>query len=184
MTMNTKSTVLFLVLALILVLAWPALAESDPPRFAIHRVDLPDDLPRDPCFLTQERILDVATLREPPVLTEEHIVDFCWDTQRVTLTVEGAARWDSQGGFNVSLAGQPLLVCLDGSPRYAAMLWNPLSSRGCLLPMIWCRAMENRITIGGRFVSSEGDTILAANYDPEVERVLKELDKLTDPCPE
>lgn len=180
--MKTLSTVLLLVL--VLVLAWPALAESDPPRFAIHRVDLPDDLPRDPCFLTQERILDVATLREPPVLTEEHIVGFCWDTQRVTLTDAGASRWDSQGGFNVSLAGLPLIVCLDGRPRYAAMLWNPLSSQGCHLPMIWCRAFGNQISIGARFASSEGDTTRSPNDDPEVERVLAELGKLTDPCPE
>jgi len=188
------------VLLILGLAAAPAVGEDEPgavpPRFAIYRVDLveKESGPRPPhgaedpalraAFMDQEYVLSRAVRHESPILTEEHVAGFCWDSQRITLTDEGARRWNAQGGFETPLTGLPLVVYLDDRPRYAAMLWNPLSSRGCRLPQIWCMARENRLRIGGCFFSAEGDTILGANYDPEVERVLAELGKLTDPCPE
>ena len=166
-----------------LALPCPTLADSDPPRFAIYRVDMPDP-DRIPWALTQEYVLESGVRHESPILTEEHILEYCWDDQRLTLTAEGVRRWDGQGGFEVPLTGLPLVVCLDGEPRYAAMLWNPASSMGCRLPEIWCRALGNRLRIGGMFISADGDTTLGPNYDPEVERVMTELGRLADSCPE
>jgi len=167
-----------------------------PPRFAIYRVDLVEDDAgpqrphgrRDPYALaatmSQEYFLACARPHETPILTEDDVIGFCWDSQRLTLTRGGAQRWNAEGGFEVPLTGLPLVVVLDGRPRYGAMLWNPLSSRGCRLPEIWCMSRDHRLRIMGRFVSADGDTILGANYDPEIRRVLAELGKLTDPCPE
>lgn len=158
-------------------------ADPAPPRFAIYRVDMPDP-DRVPWALTQDYVLEYGVRHESPVLTEEHVLEYCWDAQRLTLTAEGVRRWDGQGGFEVPLTGLPLVVCLDGEPRYAAMLWNPLSSMMSGLPQIWCRAIEDRITVHGRFVTQDGDTTLAPNFDPEVERVMAELGRLADSCPE
>lgn len=167
-----------------LVRAGPSVADTAPPRLAFYRIDGVDDRLIDPITLTQSHVLPSEIPDHPPILTEAHIVRFCWDDQRVRLTDEGARRWEAQGGWEVPLTGFPLLVAVDGVPRYVAMLWNPLSSRGCLLPQIWCSVLDGNIRIGGRFISTEGDTIMGANYDPEVKRVLVELELLADPCPE
>jgi hypothetical protein len=168
-----------------LTLAGVLFAEPDPPRFAIYRVDLvPSEttpIP-SPFRLTQEVALSTAVRHEVPILTEAHILEFCWDIQRVTLTDEGARRWNKQGGFDAPLTGLPLVVYVDEEPRYAAMLWNPLSSLGCRLPQIWCQAMDGDIRIAGMVISAEGDTTLRANYDPEVKSVLEELGILVDSC--
>ena len=82
----------------------------------------------------------------------------------------------------VGFAGLPLQVFVDGEPQYAALVWNPASSLSCKLPQIWCRTLENRLIIGGRYLSAAGDTILGATFDPEVKQVLSELGKLTDDC--
>ena len=174
---------LFCALVLLMIPTGAFPAEPDSPRFAVYRVDMPDP-DRVPWALTQEYVLDHGVRHESPVLTEKHLLEYCWDTQRLTLTAEGVRRWESQGGFEVPLTGLPLVVCLDDEPRYAAMLWNPLSSMGCRLPEIWCKALEGRIRIGGMFISAEGDTILGPNYDPEIQKVLTELGKLSDNCPE
>ena len=168
-----------------LTLAGALFAEPGPPRFAIYRVDLvPSEsapIP-SPFRLTQEVALSTAVRHEVPILTEAHIVKFCWDTQRVTLTYEGARRWNGQGGFDAPLTGLPLVVYVDEEPRYAAMLWNPLSSRLCRLPMIWGQTLGGDIRISGLLISAEGDTTLRANYDPEVKSVLEELGLLVESC--
>lgn len=177
-----------------LVCAASAVAEPVAPRFEIYRVDLVDNeaapaLERhssDPqltsVFATQEYASATAVRHDSPILTEKDIVEYCWATQRVQLTAQGARRWDSLGGFEVGLAGLPVQVVVDGKPQYAALVWNPVSSLGCRLPQIWCKTLEDRLVIGGRYVSAGGDTILGAPFDPQVKQLMSELGKLTEDC--
>ena len=151
--------------ALLLLTAVVTAGADDPsaPRFEIHRVDfVPDD--------------------DAPILTDHHIENYCWATQRVALTAEGVRRWHAQGGFTVPLTGLPIQILVDGEPCYAAMIWNPVSSQSCPLPQFWCTALDGRLLIGSRTVTAAGDTLLGAAYDPRVKQVFTELGKLTEDC--
>jgi hypothetical protein len=64
------------------------------------------------------------------------------------------------------------------------MLWNPVSSLGCRLPQIRCKALDDRLIMGGRRITVEGDTVFLENFDPEVRRVMGELGKLVENCEE
>jgi hypothetical protein len=185
---------LSIVLSVVLFCYGVALADPVAPRFEIYRVELVErpgapalerqiDNPKyRHAYVTQEYAAATAVQQESPILTDLDVVEFCWATQHVHLTREGAQRWDSLGGFNVALAGLPIQVCVDGEPQYAAFVWNPLSSMGCRLPQFWCKTRENRLTIGSRYISAEGDTILGAAYDEQVKQVFRELGKLTEDC--
>jgi hypothetical protein len=178
----------------LLVLAGLAAPGEAPPRFAIYRVDLVESESTPPLerrlddprllnlFVTQEYLLATAVKTGAPVLTESDIEDYCWATQRVQLTAEGAGRWDSLGGFQVPFTGLPILIEVDGKPRYGAMVWNPASSYSSELPQFWCKTLENQLTFGGRYISAAGDTIHRENYDPMVRKVMGELGKLADNC--
>jgi len=171
-----------------------AVADPVPPRFEIYRVDLvydedasasggqPRRARRTNEYATQEYVAATAVKHESPVLTEADIIEYCWATQRVQLTAEGARRWESLGGYEIGLAGLPVQVFVDGEPQYAALVWNPISSKGCRLPQIWCTTLDNRLVIGSRYVSAAGDTILGASYDPQVKQVLGELGVLIEDC--
>ena len=173
-----------------------AAAGGEDPRFAVYRVDLVEnesaptldrnikDIRYFNSYVTQEYVLATAVRHEPPILTESDIVEYCWATQRIQLTDEGALSWDSQGGFQVPLNGLPLLVVVDGEPRYGAMLWNPASSLSCKLPQIWCKTLDNRLIMGGRYITAEGDTVYRENFDPQVMQVMDELGKLANNCEE
>lgn len=186
----------FLYICASVVLFCSGFAFADPvaPRFEIYRVDLVEKegtpaLDRQVAsaelryvIATQEYVSATAVRHESPILTDLDIVEYCWATQRVSLTEKGVQRWESLGGFEIGLSGLPLQVFVDGEPQYAALVWNPISSRGCKLPQIWCKALDNRLKIGGRYISAEGDTILGATYDPQVKQVMRELGKLTEDC--
>lgn len=188
-----KRRIILCVLALLLFVGL-SFAEEAGPRFAIFRVDLiqTDGAPKleHPninrvhlnTIVTEEYVLATASKHETPVLTDLDIVEYCWATQRIELTEEGARKWDSQGGREVPLTGLPLLVCVDGEPQYAAMLWNPASSLCCKLPQIWCKAHNSSIRIGCRYMSAEGDTILGGCYNAEVKQMFAELGKLREEC--
>lgn len=167
---------------------------TEEPRFAIFLVDLVENESAPPLvrksmdiryfnsYVTQEYVLATAVKHGPAIITESDIVEYCWATHRIQLTPEGAQNWDSLGGFQAPLSGRPLLVVVDGEPLYGAMLWNPLSSQSCKLPQIWCKTIENRLTVGGKFITADGDTIFADNYDPKVMQVMDELGKLGKNC--
>lgn len=164
------------------------------PRFAVYLADLDEGSsaprlpesyrhPRDRTHvLTQEHLLATAVKRGEPILTECDIVEYCWATQRVVLTPSGVARWSALGGVRVPLTGIPLLVEVDGQPRYGALLWNPVSSLGSRLPQIWCMTIRDRLIIGGLFMSAEGDTTYTESYDPAVREVMREMGKLSLDC--
>lgn len=168
-------------------------SRTDGPRFAVYRVDIvarettpPRRGTRDPKdvypYLTQEELLATAVKRGAPVLTERDIETYCWESQTLHLTAAGVEHWDSLGGWDVPLTGHPLLVEVDGEPRYGAFLWNPVSSLGCRLPQFWCRTLDGRLVIGGKFVTTAGDTIRSETYDPTVRQVMEELGKLSWDC--
>jgi hypothetical protein len=177
-----------------LVLAAPPASSEEIPRFAIYRVDLVDNELAPPLdqradnphllnlFVTQEYVLATSVKQNPPVITELDIVDFCWTSQVIKLTPEGARRWDSMGGYHAPLDGLPLLIEIDGEPRYAAMLWNPASSQICKLPVIWCKALDNRLLIRGLFATKKGDTLHKEDYDPHVRQVMDDLGKWSVDC--
>ena len=169
---------------------------GEAPRFAVYRVDVVHNESAPPFnrknndprnwhpYLTQEYLLATAVKLGGPVITEADIEDYCWNTQRVQLTAEGARKWNAQGGYETPLHGLPLLIEVDGRPQYGAMLWSPLSSSSCRLPQFWSLTLENRLIMGGWYYSADGDTVYRENNDPEVRRVLLELGKLSEVCNE
>ncbi len=177
-----------------LVFAGLAALGEAPPRLAIYRVDLveknsaptPERRNKDrrlyKGFITQEYLLATAVKKGAPILTDSDIEQYCWDTQKVQLTDEGARRWDSQGGYETPLNGLPILIEVDGQPRYGAMIWNLLSSGSTNLPQFWSTTLDNQLNFGGLYITSEGDTIYRENFDPVVRKVMGELGKLSDDC--
>lgn len=130
----------------------------------------------------QERFLSRTTKQGDPILTESDIETYCWQSQTLHLTPAGAARWDSLGGRRVPLDGIPLLVEVDGEPRYGALLRNPASSLSARLPQFWCLSPEGRLHLGGPLISAEGDTLYRENYDPSVRELMRELGRLSPDC--
>jgi len=176
--------------------AGSAWAQAHEPRFAVYRINWPparllalsgtdtSDDSLSVATVTQERLLAAAARHEPPILTEADIIDYCWRTQTISVTDEGAVRWNSTGGWSTPLTGQALLVVVDGEARYGAMLWNPASSLSCELPQFWCKIVDSRLVVGGRRIGAAGDTVFAACYDAKAKAVLRDLGKLQDSCGE
>ncbi len=177
-----------------LVFAGASIASPEIPRFAIYLVDFVenesapvlerqvDDDNHKSVFVTQEYALVTAVKQDPPILTDSDIMEYCWATQRIQLTADGARRWNSLGGYQTPLTGNPIQIYVDGEPQYAALIWNPASSLSCKLPQFWGMTLENRLIVTGRSVSAAGDTILGVTYDEQVKQVMSELGKLTENC--
>ena len=164
-------------------------------RFALYRVEVPDaqldslKLDRSEYLrvrlerMDQEYVLERAVLLEPPVFTDQDVVEYCWDQQRITLTKEGASRWQDQGGVHVPGDGLPIVILVDGEIRYAGMIWNPVSSLVSRLPQFWSLSLEHILVTGGLASRLDDQPVPDVRFDPRVKKVMQDLGKLSETCP-
>ena len=169
-------------------------AETPGPRFAVYLVDIADeghadtlhghkrDLPVQYHLMGQEYVSANWAIREPPVLTDLDIVDYCWNEQTIVLTPEAVERWHGLGGWHVPLQGIPLLVVVDGTPCYGAMLWNLLSSSGTNLPAFVSHVLGDKLVTGGKSLRTIENPSPDVRYDPRVREVMASLGKFTETC--
>jgi hypothetical protein len=132
---------------------------------------------------SQDFVLKYGVMQREPVLTEDDVVNYCWREQAILLTAEGARRWNECGGWGSPPEGKPILVMVNGSLAYGAMLWNGASSGPCRMPRYWNVAFHNLLWIqeGGSSFGGEdppGDT----RFSHRVSEVMLELGKFKEKC--
>ena len=157
------------------------------PRFAVYRVDIeeaksaqglkgqPNGSKYRNTFLTQESFGVGAVIREPAILTEADIVEYCWDEQRIVLRAESAEKWNES-----FVRTTPL----DGIPQYGAMLWSPVSSRCCELTSISSMCVGGYLSVQAAGHRENVEAPPDPRYDPQVKEIMQELGKLSEVCTE
>ena len=71
-------------------------------------------------------ILSHLDLAGEPILAEDDIISYTWDTHEITLT---AAAVERLLALQVPTSGKSFAVCVDGAPVYAGAFWAAYSSQ-------------------------------------------------------
>ena len=72
--------------------------------------------------------INKVELENEPLLTEEDILNFNWETQRIELTDSAKTRIKR---LEIPLSGLPVAMVLNDEIVYGFWLWNVFSSHGC-----------------------------------------------------
>ncbi len=67
-------------------------------------------------------------LEETPILSEEDIISYTWETHEIELTTDAYERIQELFTPPVPVTGVPFVVMVDGIKIYAGAFWTPLSS--------------------------------------------------------
>jgi len=106
-----------------------------PPRFGIYLTEHPSFIrvQLEPEVTYHDARIDLAdvTLMDPPLVSDDDMIEYDWSQHRVTLRRGVGRRSPHPDSF-----GTPFVVVANGHRCYLGGIWTPVSSVGTLLPII------------------------------------------------
>jgi len=87
---------------------------------------------------SQMEILSRVAITDTPIISNDDIKSYTWDTHEIELTPEAFQRIEA---LQVPTTGTTFVVCVDDSPVYWGAFWTPLSSQSFQGITIWVPAM-------------------------------------------
>ncbi|MBK8167862.1 MAG: hypothetical protein IPK64_18100 [bacterium] len=138
---------------------------APPPRFAVY---------------LQQNAVAVGD----PIMTDEDIVEYCWNRHWIRLTDDAAKRWNSAPGNHRSRRGSRFVVMVDGQSCYEGTIWSFASSSSQVPsgPVIFDMALNGVVMT--TLHAERPDTGADSSCNAEVRTVFAELGKLNDECAE
>ena len=138
---------------------------APPPRFAVY---------------LQQKAVAVGD----PIMTDEDIVEYCWNRHWIRLTDDAAKRWNGVLGSHRSRWGSRFVVMVDGKSCCEGTIWSlaSSSSQGPSGPIIFDMALNGVVMT--TLHAERPDTDADSRCNAEVRTVFAELGKLNDECAE
>lgn len=143
-------------------------AEQAKPRFALYLVK------------TQHADLAATKLESRPLLTEQDVVSYDWQTHALTLTEAGVKKLRS---VQVEVFGKRFVIVADGRRCYKGALWTQLSSISHDRPVIEVDDQEGVFKIQRAYPTGEFAVGEDPRSDPRILRTLTALDKIKNAVP-